>query len=109
MTTSNKTNKGYKKNRELRQNNPNIKKIVDGEVVSFHRPQKEVDAERKAWEKEQKIKNDAKQKAKAEEQKAREQKAKERKATSEARCKAQVKEQNAGNAVMRKVEKNAKK
>ena len=109
MTTSNKTNKGYKKNRELRQNNPNIKKIVDGEVVSFHRPQKEVDAERKAWEKEQKIKNDAKQKAKAEEQKAREQKAKERKATSEVRCKAQVKEQNAENAAMRKAEKNAKK
>jgi len=59
MTTSNKTNKGYKKNRELRQNNPNIKKIVDGEVVSYHRPQKEVDAEKKAWKKEQKIKNNA--------------------------------------------------
>jgi hypothetical protein len=59
MTTSNKTNKGYKKNRELRQKNPNIKKIVDGEVVSYHRPQKEVDAEKKAWKKEQKIKNNA--------------------------------------------------
>lgn len=63
--TSTKKSKNYSTNRELRHNNPNIKKIVDGDPVSFHRPQKEVDAERQAWEKEQKAKKKAKEKSKA--------------------------------------------
>jgi len=54
-----KRTKNYEKNRHLRQSNPNIKRIVDGEAVSFHRDPKEVAKEQKLWEKEQKAKKAA--------------------------------------------------